>query len=470
MKSYLRAVALLIALILCAGLCLSCERSAPPPDNSDDSSSGPEAEAPDNPSEMLQLIADSVPQYKIIRPEEGTQREIDAAVALNSAIRSFCGKAAEIQTDWNFYKTVDNEICVGDVARNGDVYELALDSLANNEFCVKVCGSRLVLVGNTAYGTLMAVEWFIENYLTDDSRQAELAIPADLNYIGSFELPSSIRIMTQNLLATDTEYESIITDSRYSSRIKIALEDHTIEKRSSRIRQLIIDYQPDSLGVQECSSPWRNYFASVLSDIGYARIGADKNQKIGIIYNKSTVKPIANGSFWLTEAPESLKISSEWSNGSDGLTERLGMYVVFEVIATGERYVHFNTHIDTAKNSIIQAKQVGVILDYIEKITAEYDGIPAVLTGDFNFNSDAAAYRTLISTTLGDTRSLCEISTGGGSFNKFIGQDYASLPIDQIMATKDGFIFNEYKVIYDTFNGHFASDHYAVIADISIKK
>lgn len=92
-----------------------------------------------------------------------------------------------------------------------------------------------------------------------------------------------------------------------------------------------------------------------------------------------------------------------------------------------------------------------------------------MLTGDFNFNSESSAYKTLLSTTLGDTKKLCDISSGGGSFNKFIGRDYASLPIDQIVATKSGFIFDEYKVIYDTFDGRFASDHYAVLADIAIK-
>ena len=53
--------------------------------------------------------------------------------------------------------------------------------------------------------------------------------------------------------------------------------------------------------------------------------------------------------------------------------------------------------------------------------------------------------------------------------NKFIGEHYASEPIDQIVATKDGFIFHEYKVLYDTVDGCFLSDHYAVIADMEIK-
>lgn len=458
MKNCFRLVTIILMLALCMPLLLACEQQQQQQNDDDD-----------NVSAELKLIVDGVPQYTILRPDVATQSEINAAVAVNNAIKALCGSTANIETDWERNGVVDNEICVGAVTRSGSYYELSTDSIAVNEFRVKVCGTRIVLLGNTSYGTVMAAEWFIENYLTANDTVTELAIPAELDYTGSFEVPSSIRIMTQNLLATDDEYEGIIKDPAYSSRIKISLADHTVAKRTARVLKLITTYQPDSLGVQECSAPWREYFNTALSSIGYSRIGADKNPKIGIIYNCSTLKPIANGSFWLTEAPESLKISKEWSTGNDGITERLGMYVVFEVIATGERYIHFNTHIDTNKNSMIQSKQVGVILEYIEKISAEYDGIPVVLTGDFNFNSESSAYKTLLSTTLGDTKKLCDISSGGGSFNKFIGRDYASLPIDQIVATKSGFIFDEYKVIYDTFDGRFASDHYAVLADIAIK-
>lgn len=466
MKNCLRFVIVILVLMLCTPL-LACEQNGLQ-QNDTSSNNIPQGGTPSDADE-LKLIVNGKPQYTILRPDKAAQNEIDAAVAINAALKAICGSTTKIETDWERNGVIDNEICVGNVTRSGSYYELSADSLATNEFRVKVCGTRLVLLGNTAYGTMMAAEWFIDNYLTSDDSLTELAIPAELDYTGSFEVPTSIRIMTQNLLATDTEYEAIIKDPTYSSRIKISLAEHTVAKRTSRVLRLITTYQPDSLGVQECSAPWREYFNSSLTSIGYGRIGADKNPKIGVIYNKSTLKPIANGSFWLTESPESLKISKEWSTGSDGLTERLGMYVVFEVISTGERYIHFNTHLDTDKNSQIQSKQISVILEYIEKISAKYDGIPVVLTGDFNLNSDSSAYKSLISTTLGDAKKLCEKSSGGGSFNKFIGKDYASLPIDLLMATKTGFIFDEYKVIYDTFDGNFVSDHYAVVADLAIK-
>ena len=275
--------------------------------------------------------------------------------------------------------------------------------------------------------------------------------------------------MTQNLLATDTEYEENVKDPKWANLIKVDLSKHTLVARQPRVLDLFETYAPDAIGIQECSASWRNYFDKNLSKIGYRRVGASKNQKIGIIYNTNTLKMIDSASFWLSEDPEKLKISSEWGKPSDGLTERLGMYIIFEVIATGKRFIMFNTHIDTAKNNTVQSKQTQVLLDYIVKAQEKYPGLPVVMTGDFNYNMSSAHYKVLMSTTLGDTKKLSLKSEGGGSFNKFIGQSYATQPIDQIVATKDGFVFHAYKVLYDTVDGCFISDHYAVIADMEIK-
>lgn len=469
-----RLAILIFSVILCLPLFAACAQpeddgrgtTSPSPAPSDPATTT----TPDADSEPLTLVADGKPQYTIVRPEKADQTEINAAVAINQAIKQLCGSQFRITTDWERNPVVDSEICIGSLTRNGSYYELSADSLKTNEFRVAVRGTRLILIGATAYGTAQAAEWFISNYIEKAADSSTLTVPAGLDYTGSFELPTGLRIMTQNLLAGDDEYENYAKDPAFAAKMTAKLPEHTIARRAPRVLSLIETYKPDSLGVQECSKNWRVYFDNKLPALGYTRLGADKNEKIGIIYNRSTVKAIADGSFWLTEAPESLKISAEWGKASDGLTERLGMYVVFEVVATGERYIHFNTHLDTAKNGTIQTKQIEVILDYIATVSAKYNNAPVVLTGDFNLNSTNSAYKVILRDTLGDTRELCKSSSGGGSFNKFIGRDYASLPIDQIMATRDGFIFNSYKVIYDTFDGCFASDHYAVIADIEIKK
>ncbi len=424
----------------------------------DDAPEGTTASAPEPPP--LNIIADGKSSFVIIRPDnDALKTEAGAAMKLNSAIFESTGSRINVSTDWEKGQVYGYEICIGELTRNGQYYSVDPASLADNQFIVKVSGNRVIMVGKNSYGTAEAVNWFISAYLS--GTVTSLSLPGNFEHIGSFEIPTTLRIMTQNLLAGDDEYKN-------STTVNVA--QHTVAKRQPRILSLITAYKPDSLGLQECSNVWREYFATHLSEIGYDRIGAKKNQKIGIIYNTATVKPIENGSFWLTENPDNLKITVEWAEGRTDLLERLGMYVVFEHIATGQRYIHFNVHVETPKNSIIQTKQTEVLLSQIEEIRAKYDGIPVVVTGDFNYETDSKPYKTLLSTILCDTKKESETSSGNGSFNKFIGPDHHDNPIDQIVAAREGLIFKNYKVIYDKFNGYYASDHYAVIADIEIKK
>ena len=407
-------------------------------------------------------------EYAVIRPidlKDTQTAEVTAALRLTRALEAAMGGTVPMIVDYGTAPR-ETEICVGAVSRLEAVSDIDLSTLSDNEFLARVSGQRLVLIGKTAYGTARAVDWFTETYLTEGGMES-LSVPADLSYVGSFALPDTLRIMTQNLLSGDSEYAELMKEERWASRITADLENHDVVDRQPRVLSLIETYLPDSLGVQECSSAWRSYFDLTLGGIGYRRIGADKNPKIGILYRVDTVRPVADGSIWLTESPEQLKISEEWGEPADALIERLAMYVVFEVIATGERYIHFNTHLETAKNDIIQLKQTHVLLEYIKEICEEYGNIPAVCTGDLNYNSSHAPYGSLTASILADVKYTAADSQGQGSFNKFIGESYAALPIDHVLMT-GGFDPKTYRVVYDTFDGAFASDHYAVYADLTI--
>lgn len=448
----------------------SCNFGDNPNDGTTTAGGGDKSNPP--PAEEVSLVTDGKSNYQIVRPDSSSKNGFDtqAAIALNNAFKSACGSYLKIVNDWSDDDATDYELCIGDLTRNGKYYDADVSSLNDDQFSVKVYGKRVVFLSPTAYGVAQAVEWFIGQYLqvgSDEETIASLALPADFEYVGSFNVRTGIRIMTQNLLATDTEYEGYVSKGL---EISVKLEDHTLAKRQPRVLSLIKTYMPDSLGVQECSASWRTYFDANLSSIGYKRIGASKNQKIGIVYNTDKLTVVDSGSFWLTESPETLRISEAWGTSSDGLTERLAMYVVFEVKATGERYVHFNTHLDTKKNSIIQTKQTEVILEYINKVLTKYGNIPVFLTGDFNYTSDSPSYTVLTDGLLSDTKSIAMESSGSGSFNKFKGQDYASKPIDQIMTVKDTVTVTQYRVVYDRFDGCFASDHYAVYIDVMFKQ
>ena len=418
------------------------------------------------PVEMMTIIGGEN-QYVVVRPEKLTDEfQKAAAVAVNNALKAATGVNYKMTTDYKTNPVSDYEICIGNVSRNGEYYNVDTSTLADDEFIVKVEGTRIVIVGKTEYGTQMAAQWFIDTYLNVEAGSLSfLEIPKELNHVGKIVTGNLITVMTQNLLsgAAGKDYQN-------ADYITVDYKQHTLEKRFPRFIKLLKQYQPDIVGLQECCAEWRSMMAGgALESAGYARVGATKHQKVSVLYNTNKLKLIETNSIWLSEDPENLSLTKEWGNPeTEFLVERLAMYCVFEVIETGERFIHFNTHIEIPSNSIIQTKQTEVLVSYVDEIRAKFDNIPAVVTGDFNYNYKSEPFKVLLSTCLKNTKTESTFSSGAGSFNKFIGKTHHAEAIDQILAT-DNFDFRRYRVLYDTFDGNYVSDHYAVLAELAFK-
>ena len=64
-----------------------------------------------------------------------------------------------------------------------------------------------------------------------------------------------------------------------------------------------------------------------------------------------------------------------------------------------------------------------------------------------------------------------ESSTGTGSFNKMGKAGYPKPdPIDQVMVSTADWNVYTYAVDYTTFDGSYYSDHYAVVATMTMRK
>ncbi len=456
MKKTSALLALFLTLIFALFLA-GCTGSSPDGtlvDSSDSSDNSDTTAATDD--GMLKLVSDGSALYTLVRGENASAAAIDAATSINKAINELTGIYLPITTDHRINPVSEYEILVGSTERIGNQVSLDISGLEADSFIIRVVEKRIIILGGSDYMTIKASEYFIENYLSPAGGDGStLSISPDISADHQEDFSEHLKIMTQNLLATDTEYANVTT---------VDPSMHTLIKRMPRILSLITTYSPDSIGVQECSATWRSYFDVNLPRVGYSRIGADKNPKIGVIYKAAALSPIDSGSFWLTESPETLKISKEWN----ATTERLGMYVVFEVVATGERFVHFNTHFGF-ENTVFVENQAKVLLEYIKKITDKYN-CPVTVTGDFNFNSTKPYHAQLTSGILKDTKDIAIDSVGAGSFNKFRSQDYASLPIDLVFVSEADWDVVKYRVIYDTYDGYFASDHYAVISEMKLLK
>ena len=96
---------------------------------------------------------------------------------------------------------------------------------------------------------------------------------------------------------------------------------------------------------------------------------------------------------------------------------------------------------------------------------------PAILCGDFNFDNRYSFYR-LTAYKLDDSRTLAPDSITTASYNAyhkiFLKTGGHGYPLDHIFLQKDKFTVHSYEVLNYLIDGKFSSDHFPVVAKISI--
>lgn len=229
--------------------------------------------------------------------------------------------------------------------------------------------------------------------------------------------------------------------------------------RGKIVPQLIADYMPDSVGVQECEGTWyltlKTYLKENYDIVGVGRLTGIKciGESTAILYRKDKYKLVDSGTFWLSETPE--KVSVGW----DAKHHRTCTWVVLENRETGKQYAHINTHLDH-KGELARTNGLDLVLK-----KAESFDIPVVLTGDFNFEKSNPLYTQLVSGCLADTQDTAENTMSGKTYHAYDGGEEGE-PIDFILTNGKINQVKNYAIIRELYDGKLVSDHYPIYADV----
>ena len=148
--------------------------------------------------------------------------------------------------------------------------------------------------------------------------------------------------------------------------------------RYSATEEMLKDQKPDVFGVQEALEYQIRYIEDMC---GYESVGVGREdgkaegEHMSIFWNKKTLKMLKWGTFWLSETPQ--KPSMGW----DAACFRTATWALMKDKRTGEKFYFVNTHLDH-EGAEAQKNGLNLIMDKIAEINAE--GLPMVLTGDFN--------------------------------------------------------------------------------------
>lgn len=159
----------ILALILLVLLCACGEQTEPPtvPDDTTAASAAPD-----------KVIIGGETVYQLVRPENGTGAEIESIQALQKSIRDKTGTELTLSDDW--FRTEEEipacEILVGEVNRAET--RAARAELFYEDFIIRLSGDKLVVLGDTPENTARAVDYLLENLITDTG----LTLSADFCY------------------------------------------------------------------------------------------------------------------------------------------------------------------------------------------------------------------------------------------------------------------------------------------------
>ena len=218
---------------------------------------------------------------------------------------------------------------------------------------------------------------------------------------------------------------------------------------------VIKKYHPDILGIQEALYNQVTDISSFLKDYDWIGVGRDDGKLKGefapIFYNKTLFKVVDWGYFWLSETPE--KPSLGWD------ARCCNRIATWAHLKGAKDVVVFNTHFDH-EGTLAQEESSKLLLKKIAEIAQE---IPVIVTGDLNVTPNSKPV-SLLKSQLTDTY----IKTNPeGTFNGFNDTLLLDKRIDYILTNKH-FKTLAFTIINDKVNARFPSDHFPVMALLTI--
>ena len=232
---------------------------------------------------------------------------------------------------------------------------------------------------------------------------------------------------------------------------------------------VIRDYAPDVLGVQEAYRFQLDEFNKRLpeyGEVGIGRDGGSRGEHSSILYLKKRFDVDESGTFWLSDTP--MKPSANWGNRY----RRVCTWARLIDKESARSFYVYNTHMDHQSQ---RARVNGTQL-IMKTIKERKNSDPFVLMGDFNApeSNPLIAYLKGTAKLTGNTpipvidswRVLHPEEKVVGTGSRFTGYIDGE-KIDYIFVTPDTHV-SEATIVRTNRKGRYPSDHYPVTAKLSL--
>ncbi len=394
----------------------------------------------------IQINGVDIANYTIVYPANGSKFEKQLAQKLQLAIADACGVYPDAVTDADLAASDDRyELLIGETNRTGAQAETA------NMGTITVTDKKVFLCGENAGCNAAAVTAFIEGFEVKEAKKGTFDYRLESQTAPLFSEDGKLTVMSFNILVGS--YES-------SGLPKPAL-------RKDSVIAAILDYLPDTVGVQEASPTWYTYLSEELSDyytiVGFGRESTGVNFSNGtaknnqgeatfVLFAKDKFDLVKTRTYWLSDTPETPG-SMYTEMGQEYL--RVVTWAELTRKSDGKTFVHFNTHLDF--NAEIQKKEVVQIIKYMQDYVKQ--GIPVISTADYNMSYESNLVAFKYYEAMGLVNSMAVAKEVGSSVSSF------NPAIDYVLCS-DSFDVTYSTFIGRTYYGQQPSDHYPIYSEL----
>lgn len=242
------------------------------------------------------------------------------------------------------------------------------------------------------------------------------------------------------------------------------------ELRKDLACEVIRDFAPDILGIQEAYDFQLDELKTQLPQYGQVGLGRDpgsNGEHSSILYLKDRFNVEESETFWLSDTPS--KPSKTWGH----FYRRICTRIRLTDKETNQSFYVFNTHMDHKSQ---QAREKGTQL-IMQRIRDRNHPDPFILTGDLNAGEDRPLIAYLKGTGKLDNENPIPLADSwrvahpdkkdAGTFTHFTGESDGR-KIDYIFVTPETEV-TEASIVRTNRNGRYPSDHFPVTAVVGLK-
>lgn len=236
--------------------------------------------------------------------------------------------------------------------------------------------------------------------------------------------------------------------------------------RKDRAANAIRFYDADIVGMQEVLHNQLQDLQQRLPDYGVIGVGRtdgkEKGEYSALWYKKERFEVLDSGTFWLSETPE-----VAGSKGWDGACERVASWAKLKDKVSDKECLAMNTHLDHV-GVVARREGIGLILNKVKELG---NGMPVVLTGDFNSTPESDVIKHITNPEdpghLTDARTVSPVVYGPAwSFHDFGSIPYERRSLIDYVFVGNGWKVLKYGVLAEMENGAFLSDHAPVLVTV----